>query len=94
MSHFNEPPEIITETEDWWPIGLPQNLIALASDAMGNKFCFSSGDMKTRHETAPVWFWVHDFNETTKLGDSFSEWLELYVDLGKPGLFERILRKG
>lgn len=46
VSNFYSPQEIIEETTDWHEIGMPEKLIAFASDCCGNKFCFHSDLIK------------------------------------------------
>ena len=80
LSALCTPNEIISETQGWHPIGLPENLLVIGYDCMGSKFCF---DMKElvgdRKSVAAVHFWDHDFNETAKVANSFSEWIAQYL---------------
>ena len=40
LNDFYSPVEIIEETTGWREIGMPEQLVAFASDGCGNKFCF------------------------------------------------------
>jgi len=42
VSDFLRPSEMVTVTEDWRDMGLPEELVAFAADCMGNLFCFSA----------------------------------------------------
>lgn len=81
VDQFLKPDEIIETTEDWRDIGLPDTLVAIASDSMGNLFCFATGDMQHAQPTAPIYFWDHDFDDTSFVANSFSVWLERYLSL-------------
>src|SRR5687767_10607348 len=39
VSDFLNPAEIVSVTEDWRDLGLPEELVAFATDCMGNLFC-------------------------------------------------------
>lgn len=40
LSNLCSPTEIVEETEGWRPIGMPDRLLVIGRDCMGNKFCF------------------------------------------------------
>src|SRR5215217_2049921 len=40
VSEFLGPAEIVSVTVDWRDLGLPEELVAFATDCMGNLFCF------------------------------------------------------
>jgi len=84
LSHLCTPTEIIEETTDWRPIGLPENLLVIASDSMGNKFCFDITQLSDGPtQKAAIYFWDHDFGDTSKVASSFSTWIAGFVKLPK-----------
>lgn len=88
LSSLCTPPEIINQTFKWRAIGMPDHLLVIGDDCMGNKFCFDMGDLSgdKRSLYAPVYFWDHDFDVTTKIADSFSVWIESYLGPWSHGL--------
>ena len=42
VSELVLPEEVVEMTEAWREVGLPADLVAFASDCMGNKFCFQT----------------------------------------------------
>src|SRR5262245_57727427 len=40
LGDFYAPAEIVEVTTDWQEIGMPDQLVAFASDGCGNQFCF------------------------------------------------------
>ena len=84
LSHLATPDEIIEETTDWRPIGLPENLLVIGWDSMGNKFCFDITQLSGASvQNAAVYFWDHDFGDTSKVAVSFSAWIARLVKLPK-----------
>ena len=72
--------QVVSETVDWHEIGLPRNLIAIGSDALGNKFCIGvSQNIETVKST--IYFWDHDFDEVEEVASSFDEWIKNYNSL-------------
>jgi hypothetical protein len=52
-----KPAEIREETLGWREAGLPENLLVIGSDRMGNKFCFDLVDLKkSTGSRTPVYF--------------------------------------
>lgn len=72
VAAFLKPDQIIEMTESWHAGGLPDALVAMAYDSMGNLFCFATEDIQRPQATAPVWFWDHDLSHTTRVAKSFS----------------------
>ena len=80
LSELFPPKTIIEQTLSWREIGLPANLIAIADDVSGNKFCFDVADIQGEAVvSAPVYFWDHDFDYVTFVASSFSEWIGSYI---------------
>lgn len=71
-------PASIQDALGWIKAGMPNDLIPFASDSAGSQICFSRSEL-ARQGTSAVYFWDHDFLETEKHADSFTEWLQLYV---------------
>lgn len=81
ISMLCTPNEIIEETEGWRLNGMPDQLLIIGNDCMGNMFCFDIPELsKGVKQSAAVFFWDHDFGETTKIAGSFSAWISSYID--------------
>jgi hypothetical protein len=81
MLSFQEAEDL---TRGWREIGLPENLIVIATDCMGNMFCFDGKScLPPRCQDLPVYFYDHDFDTTRKVADSFEALLAGYLDLEK-----------
>lgn len=96
LNQLFTPSDIETETVRWRDIGMPETLVAIGSDSLGNKFCFDASDLEdANRQGAPVWYWDHDLLYTKKVGSSFSDWIERYNDMAAPpkGLVRRFLSK-
>ena len=74
VSNFLSPTEIVEQTEEWRDIGLPKNLVAFASDCMGNLFAF---DSRARGNTA-IWLFDHDFGDVAEVANDFTSWIERF----------------
>jgi len=75
IGDFYSPVEILEETFAWRELGLPDELIAFASDGLGNKFCFSRAD------NGAVWFFDHDLLTIERVALSFADWLAAYCNI-------------
>ena len=74
LSEFLTPAEIVSVTEDWRDLGLPEKLFAFATDCMGNLFCFPT-EAADRGEV-PVFFFDHDERTVEVIAPSFTRWIE------------------
>jgi cell wall assembly regulator SMI1 len=74
VSDFLSPAEMVTATKDWRDLGLPEELVAFATDCMGNLFCFPT-EPDTSGE-APVFFFDHDDRTADVIAPSFTGWIE------------------
>lgn len=74
VSNFLGAAEIVTVTEGWRDLGLPDELVAFATDCMGNLFCFPAEDNEI--EEAPVFFFDHDERSVEVVARSFTQWIE------------------
>ena len=79
VSDFLNPAEMISETEQWRDIGLPEELVAFASDCMGNLFCFP--DAAANDGKAPVFFFDHDDQSVETGAPSFARWIEDFCSI-------------
>ncbi len=74
VSDFLSPVELVSVTEDWRDLGLPEELVAFATDCMGNLFCFPTA--ATAGAQAPVFFFDHDDRTVDVIAPSFNQWIE------------------
>lgn len=74
LSEFFKPSEIVSVTDDWRDLGLPEDLVAFAADCMGNLFCFCNP--KDGEEAAPVFFFDHDNQTADVIAPSFNQWID------------------
>ncbi len=73
-SEFLSPTEIVAVTEDWRDLGLPEELVAFATDCMGNLFCFPTE--ADAEGAVPVFFFNHDDRTVDVIAPSFTRWIE------------------
>jgi hypothetical protein len=73
VSDFLSPAEIVTVTEDWRDLGLPEELVAFAADCVGNLYCFPTQDEP--REASPVFFFDHDNRAIEVVAPSFTRWI-------------------
>lgn len=78
VSDFFTPDEMISTTQAWREMGLPDCKIAFASDCMGNLFVFDSAALS---QSSRVWFFDHDAGEAELVAPSFTSWIQQYLDL-------------
>lgn len=79
VSDFFGPDEIVERTNEWRDLGLPEELVAFASDCMGNLFCFPAEPESD--EAWPVFHWNHDYSEADIVASAFSDWIEDFCRL-------------
>ena len=79
VGNFLGPKEIVEVTEDWRDLGMPEELVAFATDGMGNLFCFPTNSNVS--DDQPVFLWDHDSKEVESVASSFSGWIEGYCRL-------------
>lgn len=66
---------------------MPNNLIVIANDSMGNKFCFDMADLQSgKVQAAPIYFWDHDFGKVDFVASSFRDWIGAYGGEWSEGL--------
>jgi hypothetical protein len=78
IQDFLEPQEAIGNTKSYWSAGMPEDVIGIASDCMGNMIGFHRQDSPS--DDASVLFFDHDFVEVNEIAPSFDEFLAWYLD--------------
>lgn len=78
VADFLTADEMISSTQAWREMGLPNDKIAFASDCMGNLFAFDSGALS---QSSKVWFFDHDTGGVALAAQSFGIWIQQYLDL-------------
>jgi hypothetical protein len=73
-----DPREAIDGTKAYWTGGMPNDVIGIGSDCMGNMIGFRR--QKKSADDAPVVFFDHDFVEAYEVAPSFDEYLAWYLD--------------
>lgn len=82
LGDFYSPLEIIQETIDWRGLGMPEQLVAFASDGCGNKFCFDAERMNNGSaESRAIWFYDHDFGTVDQVAPSFDAWVQAFCNV-------------
>ena len=76
--------DIAAETSAYWQAGMPHNVVAFASDGMGNLFAFSRDVHDVVPDDAPVLFFDHDFMTVETVADSFDAFLSWFLDNIRP----------
>jgi SMI1 / KNR4 family (SUKH-1) len=69
--------EAIKGTKGYWSAGMPEDLIGIASDCMGNMIGFRRA--RKRYDDAPVVFFDHDFVVVSEIAPSFDSFLNWYL---------------
>jgi hypothetical protein len=70
--------DIISDTKGYWSAGMPNDIIGVASDCMGNMIGFRRQAYIT--DDAPVLLFDHDFVAVHELAPSFDAFLLWYLD--------------
>ena len=78
VAEFLTANEIVSTTQTWRPMGLPDSKIGFASDCMGNLFVF---DCAAQSRGSEVWLFDHETGETSLVAPSFRQWVQQYLDL-------------
>jgi hypothetical protein len=76
IGDFYEPREIVADTLEWRQLGMPENLVAFASDGCGNMFCFD-----TNNNDSAIFFFDHNLKSVNLIADSFSTWLTALCEI-------------
>ena len=87
LSDLCSPKDIIAETDGWRKAGMPDHLLVIGGDCMGNKFCFDFREVSREPKSgASIYFWDHDFGDTVKVANSFSDWIRGYLGSWSDGI--------
>lgn len=78
IQEFLKPKQAIENTKLYWSGGMPTDVIAVASDCMGNMIGFRR--QLASSDDSPVVFFDHDYVEVSELSPSFDEFLAWYLD--------------
>jgi hypothetical protein len=73
-----DPAEVIDNTKAYWSGGMPEDVIGVGSDCMGNMIGFRR--QTTASDDAPVVFFDHDLVELYDVASSFDEFLTWYLE--------------
>ena len=77
VQEFLSASEAIEGTKGYWSAGMPDDVIGVASDCMGNMIGFRRNG--ERCDDAPVLFFDHDFVEVSEIAPSFDSFLDWYL---------------
>jgi len=82
VQDFYDPAQVLWETRAWQPLGLPEDLFAIASDGAGNKFCLPIPETaKGAADDASVWFFDHEEPEAYDTEVPFTEWIAMFANI-------------
>ena len=73
--------EIIEDKRNGYTNQIEEDLIAFASDCMGNIYVFKTSDLKKSCSSATVYFFDLDFNQIEVAANSFTELIEQFNSL-------------
>jgi hypothetical protein len=79
IQEFLSAKKAIEATKGYWSAGMPDNVIGVASDCMGNMIGFLRS--AKRADDAPVVFFDHDFVKVSEIAPSFDSFLKRYLDV-------------
>lgn len=84
LHEFLSPEEIKSTTRAWRNAGLPEDMVAVASDDSGNLYCFEVvPESSSVPEEAVVWYFDHEEREIESLEIEFTKWVALYAGIRK-----------
>jgi hypothetical protein len=84
VTEIIRPAKIYKEMIGGQKAGMPNHLIPIASDCMGNSFCFSTHEVSDSAKEIPIYFFDHDFDEVDLEADCFEDWLKAYLNIIRP----------
>lgn len=85
---FLTPEELIETTRNWRDCGLPENMIAFATTAGGDLYCFEQvPEAASVPEDAIVWYFDHEERVVESLDLPFAQWIALYASIRNPPPF-------
>ncbi|HZF28241.1 MAG TPA: SMI1/KNR4 family protein [Gammaproteobacteria bacterium] len=82
LGQIYSPDGIGKMTTGWRRNGMPEELVAVAGDGMGNQFCFHIGECgDMRKDDARVWFFDHDVLQAEDTANGFEEWIREFYEV-------------
>ena len=78
IQNILDPVEAIEGTKAYWSGGMPEDVIGVGSDCMGNMIGFRR--QASVANDAPVVFFDHDFVDVNEIASSFDEFLSWYLE--------------
>ncbi len=84
VQNFMPVTDIPDDTAAYWQAGMPGNVVAFASDCMGNLFVFPRELHDVAPDDAPVLFFDHDFSTVETVAVSFDAFLLWFLDNIQP----------
>lgn len=78
VADFFSADEMISSTQAWREMGLREDMVAFASDCMGNLFAFVGAPPNPR---SAVWLFDHETGKTLLIAPSFKDWIQQFLDL-------------
>lgn len=80
LREFLNPTEVVQATRSYWAAGMPNDLIGIAGDFMGNLFGFIRvAKTNILPDDLPVVLFDHDYVCVTPVADSFDDWIAWFV---------------
>ena len=78
VQDFLDSRDAVDGTKGYWSAGMPEDMVGIASDCMGNLIGFRR--QLERSDDAPVFFFDHDFVKVNELAPSFTAFLLWYLE--------------
>jgi len=74
-------PAQIRSSLNWIDLGMPKNMVPIASDSFGNPFAFLREDLSESNPKAAIYTWDHDFpdDEMVCIANSFEKWIAKHL---------------
>lgn len=82
IQEFVELSKFVSTNQGYWNAGMPKDLLAFASDCMGNMLCFKIPDLKSEKVVdAKVYFFDHELVSEEEIASSFVDLIEHFNQL-------------
>ena len=82
LNDMYSPRDIVQQTLSWREIGMPDSLVAFASDESGNKFCFSTEKSEYGGDSSrKIWLFDHDFDSVEYIAPGFDVWIDAFCSI-------------
>ncbi len=73
--------DVFSLTKLYEMTGMPKGYVVFASDCKGNMFCFKLTNGASQQRDIPVWFFDQGSQSVKQEANSFSKWLEGFINL-------------